>query len=178
VHGRRLGVGLHWKPWRTQTVLFTVERQLPLDHAAGNRADTLLRASASWYGSDRLSDDWHPEGRGWFAQNIYVDAARYLRARQSVFTLDYQWGYFFKLRGSQTLEPYVRLQYDAVDRAYGGGFGRDFRTGIGARWDLWYGQTHYDAFPRRIRVGLEWQHAFTSYLHEKRAIFLTFSGQW
>jgi len=178
VHAPRLGVGFHWKPWRTQTVLFSVEQQLPLDHTAGNDGDTLLRASGSWYGSERFSDDWHPAQRGWFAQNIYLDVARYLRARQSVFTADYQWGYHRKLNGAQTLEPYVRLQFTGLDRPHGAGFGRDARVGVGVRWNLWYGQTRYDAFPRRIRLGLEWQYAFTSYLHETQAIFLTFGGQW
>jgi len=178
VHAPRLGVGVHWKPWRSQTIVFSAEQQLAIGRADGRRSDTLLRASGSWTGSERFSDDWHPEGRGWFAQNIYVDVARYLRARQSVATLDYQWGYHRKLPDAQTLEPFVRLQANGIERGHGQGFGHDLRAGLGVRWNFWYGESRYDAYAHRVRIGLEWQHAFTSYLRESNVVFLTVGGQW
>ncbi|MGN6740488.1 NfrA family protein [Dyella sp.] len=178
VHAPRLGVGVHWKPWRSQTIIFSAEQQLGIGRVEGRRSDTLLRASGSWTGGARFSDDWHPEGRGWFAQNVYVDVARYLRAQQSVATLDYQWGYHRKLPAAQTLEPFVRLQANGIERGHGQGFGHDLRAGLGVRWNLWYGESRYDAYAHRVRVGLEWQHAFTSYLRETNVVFLTVGGQW
>jgi adsorption protein A len=178
VHAPRLGVGVHWKPWRSQTIVFSAEQQLAIGHPEGRRSDTLLRASGSWTGGARFSDDWHPQGRGWFAQNFYVDVARYLRAQQSVATLDYQWGYHRKLPAAQTLEPFVRLQANGIDRGHGQGFGHDLRAGLGVRWNLWYGESRYDAYAHRVRIGLEWQHAFTSYLRETNVVFLTVGGQW
>lgn len=178
VHTPKLGVGLHWKPLREYMVVLSAEEQVPLDNSVGNRSDTMLRASASWSGSPRLSDDWHPVGRGWFAQNLYLDAAHYFRSSQTALTVDYRFGYHRKLVDAQTVGPYARVQFNGLDRAHGAGFGRDVRAGVGVSWDLWYGETRYDAFRHRFSASLEWQHAFTSYLHETNAVFLTLGGQW
>ncbi|WP_049623931.1 NfrA family protein, partial [Frateuria defendens] len=178
IHAPMLGVGLHWKPWLERMVVFTVEQQQPLDNHPDTRSDTMLRASASWYGNPRLSDDWHAMGSGWLAQNLYLDAAHYLHAKQTAFTVDYRLSFHRKLNGAQTIEPYVRLQFNGLDRSHGQGFGRDLRAGLGVRWNVWYGENRYDAYRHRFSVGLEWQHAFTSYLNESRAIYLTIGGQW
>lgn len=39
----------------------------------------MLRASASFFNGGKYSDEWHPNGSGWFAQNLYLDAAQYVR---------------------------------------------------------------------------------------------------
>lgn len=178
VHGSMLGVGLHWKPWRTRTVVFSAEQQVPLAHDDTTRSDVLLRASASWTGGPAFSDDWHPSGDGWLAQNLYLDAARYLHARRTALTADYRLGLHRKLAGAQTLEPYVRLQFNGLERGRGQGFGRDLRAGLGLQWNAWRDEDRYDAFRRRFSVGLEWQHAFTSYLHERNAVYLSLGARW
>jgi adsorption protein A len=178
VHSPTLGVGVHWKPLTTQNIVLTVEQQTPASNSRITRNDTMLRASGSWSFSPRLSDDWHATGSGWFAQNFYIDIAHYLRAKQTVFTTDYTLGWHQKWRAGQTVEPYVHLQYTGIDRSHGAGYARDARVGVGLQWNLWYGETHYDAYPHRISVALEGQHAFTSYLRERNAVFLIVRSQW
>lgn len=178
MHSPMLGVGVHWKPLLTQNVLLSVEQQTPVGSSRDTRNDTMLRASGSWSFSPRFNDDWHASGPGWFTQNFYVDVARYLRARQTVFTADYQLGWQRKLMDGQTVEPYVHVQYTGIDRAHGAGYARDARAGIGLQWNLWYGETRYDAYPHRLIVAVEGQHAFTSYLRENNAVFLIVRTQW
>lgn len=178
VHSPMLGVGVHWKPLLSQNVVLSIEQQTPAGNSRDTHNDTMLRASGSWSFSPRLTDDWHATGSGWFAQNFYVDVAHYLRARQTVFTADYQLGWQRKLVDGQTIEPYVHMQYTGIDRAHGAGYARDARAGIGLQWNLWYGETRYDAYPHRFIVAVEGQHAFTSYLRENNAVFLIVRTQW
>ncbi len=72
------GTGLRWKPLRDQIFFLAVEQQLPLNGQNG-ASDTMLRASASFFNGGKYSDEWHPNGSGWFAQNLYLDAAQYIR---------------------------------------------------------------------------------------------------
>lgn len=177
VHGWMLGVGLHWKPFLTQNIVLSAEQQTPVSGSRFTRNDTMLRAAGSWSFGPHLNDDWHPGGRGWWSQNFYVDVARYLRAKETVFTADYQLGWHRKLGDGQSLQPYVRLQYTGIDRNRGS-FQRDGRVGLGVQWNVWYGETHYDAYPHRFSVAIEGQHAFTSYLREKNAVFLIARTAW
>ena len=178
VHSPMLGVGLHWKPLISQNIVLSVEQQTPMGNSRDTRNDTMLRASGSWSFSPSLSDDWHATGSGWFSQNFYVDIARYLRAKETVFTANYQLGLHHKLFAGQTVEPYIHLQYTGIDRGNNGSFARDGRIGIGLQWNLWYGETRYDAYPHRFSVAVEGQHAFTSYLHEDNTVFLIVRTQW
>lgn len=178
VHETMLGAGVHWKPWIAQDIVLSVEQQTPAEHSRFTRNDTLLRASGSWSFGPQLDDDWHASGQGWLAQNFYVDFAHYLRAEQSVLTLDYRLGLHRKVAAGQTVEPYVHVQYTGIDRADGQGFAHDGRAGVGVQWNLWYGQTRYDAYAGRFSLALEAQHAFTSYLRERNAVFLIVRSQW
>ena len=107
-----LGVGLRWKPWRSQVIYLAAENQNGL--ADRSRRDVLLRASASFFGGGRASDDWHPSGNGWFSRNLYLDGARYLETRSSALTADYRTSYHRKMSASQTLEPYGHLQFNGM----------------------------------------------------------------
>ena len=178
VHGAMLGVGLHWKPLVSQNIVLSVEQQTPADHSRDTRNDTMLRASGSWSFGSRLNDDWHASGWGWLSQNFYLDFAHYLRAKESVFTADYRLGLHNKLRNGQTIEPYVHLQYTGIERTDGLAYLHDSRAGLGVQWNLWYGATRYDAYPHRFSVAVEGQHAFTSYLRERNAVFLILRAQW
>lgn len=178
LHAAMLGVGLHWKPLISQNIVLSVEQQTPADNNRDTRNDTLLRASGSWSFGPKLSDDWHASGWGWPTQNFYVDIAHYLRAKQSVITLDYRFGLHDKIANGQTIEPYVHLQYTGIDRTQGLSYLRDGRAGLGVQWNVWYGETRYDAYPHRFSVAIEGQHAFTTYLRERNAVFLIVRTQW
>lgn len=178
VNAPMLGVGLHWKPLRSQNIVLTVEQQTPLSNNQDTHNDTMLRASGSWAFGTRFSDDWHAAGQAWITQNFYVDLAYYLRAEEAVATLDYTLGWEHKLVEGQAIEPYVHLQYTGIDRSHGLGYEKDGRMGLGLQWNLWYGETHYDAYPHRFSLALEGQHAFTSYLRENNVVFLIARTQW
>ncbi|GLQ93698.1 NfrA family protein [Dyella acidisoli] len=178
VHAVMLGVGLHWKPLISQNIVLSVEQQTPASNNRDTHNDTMLRASGSWSFGPKLTDDWHASGWGWFTQNFYVDLAHYLRSKQSVLTLDYRFGLQDKLVQGQTIEPYVHLQYTGIDRSQGLSYTRDARVGLGVQWNLWFGETRYDAYPHRFSVAIEDQHAFTSYLRERNAVFLILRTQW
>jgi len=166
--------GLRWKPFTDQTINLAIEEQTPLDHTAGNQTTAMLRASASFFNNGIYSDDWHPSGPGWMAQNLYLDAAHYMSTGITSLTSDYRISYHDKIEIGQTIEPYTHLQLNTLnDQA-----NHDLRVGAGLRWNYWSGNTQYNAYPSKVSIGLEFQHAFTSYLNEKDVVFLTFGGRW
>lgn len=166
------GAGLRWKPWRRLVLYVSAEGQTRLD---GSSRELLLRVSASLFNGGRFSDDWHPAGRGWYAQNLFVDTARYTRQALTAGTVDSRHSYHVKLGPSATLEPYVRLQANGLwsDRLR-----RDVRLGGGARLNVWAGGTRYDAPPHRISLGVELQEAVSTYLQDRRALFLSLGARW
>jgi adsorption protein A len=168
-----LGVGLRWKPWRSQVVYLAAENQTGLeDHS---RRDVLLRASASFFNGGRYGDDWHPSHQGWMSRNLYLDAAHYLKTDYSALTADYRMSYHRRIATGQTVEPYGHLQFTgARDRA----INRDLRGGLGVRWNLWYGATTYDADPHKLSLGVEFQQAFETYLPDRNGVFVTLGKRW
>ncbi len=168
-----LGVGLRWKPWRNQIIYFAGENQTSLDDA--DRHEFLLRTSASFFNGGRFGDDWHPAGRGWFSQNLYLDAAHYIDADQSAATADYRTSYHLKLANSLSLEPYGHFQANGLRND---DISRDIRVGIGSRWNIWYGANRYDAPPHKLSIGVEFQQAIETYLPERNGLFLNINSRW
>lgn len=170
-----LGLGLRWKPLRDDVLLLAVEQQQPL--GTEGRSDTLLRASASFLNGGRFSDDWHPAGRGWLAQNLYLDGARYLRQRVSATVADYRLSYHHKLAEGQTLEPYAHLQHNGrwPDE---GSAEKTLLVGVGLRWNVWSGQRRYDAYPHKLSLGVELQRTLESRQDTGDGVFLTLGGRW
>ena len=141
-------------------------------------SDTMLRASASFFNGGKYSDEWHPNGSGWFAQNLYLDAAQYVRQDIQAWTADYRVSWHQKVANGQTIEPYAHLQ----DNGY-----RDKGTqgaqlgGVGVRWNIWTGETHYDAWPHKVSLGVEYQHTFKAINQrngERNNAFLTIGVHW
>lgn len=168
-----LGLGLRWKPWSRQVIYLAAENQNGLDDTS--HRDVLLRASASFLNGGRAGDDWHPSRSGWFSRNLYLDGAHYLESQHSAFTVDYRSSYHRKMAASQTLEPYVHLQFNGARDIR---LERDVRGGVGVRWNVWQGASRYDAPPHKISVGVEFQQAFQTYLTERNGVFLTFGTRW
>lgn len=172
-----LGTGLRWKPLHDQTFFLAVEEQFPLDKHHG-KTDTMLRASASFFNNGKYSDEWHPNGRGWFAQNLYLDAAQYVRQDIQAWTADYRASWHQKVASNQTIEPYAHLQINGY---------RDGHTegtqlgGVGVRWNIWTGQSQYDAWPHKVSLGLEYQRTFKTINQEageRNNAFLTVGVHW
>lgn len=172
-----LGIGVRWKPLRDQVIYLAAEQQIPLDKAHGE-SDLMLRASASFFNGGKYSDDWHPTGNGWMAQNLYLDAAHYVKADYQLYTADYRMSWHQKINQHQTIEPYWHAQYNANT---GDPYQDNTLGGVGVRLNTWFGQTHYDAFPHKASVGLEYQRVFSGHnrdTNSKNNLFLTLGVRW
>jgi len=174
IYAPMIAAGLRWKPFSNQAINLAVEEQTPLDKSSYSTTTAMFRASASFFNSGKYSDDWHPNGAGWNAQNLYIDAAHYMTTGLNSLTADYRISRHHKIAQGQTIEPYTHLQWNELNNQVN----KDLRIGLGVRWNLWGGQSHYDAYPHKASLGLEFQHAFTTYLNERQAVFLTFGGKW
>jgi adsorption protein A len=175
VQNRTAGVGLRWKPFRQQVFYVAAEQQTRLDGPA--RPDTLARASASLFNGGRHSDDWHAAGGGWFAQNLYLDVAHYFKAKYGAATADYRASYHRKLASGHSVEPYAHVQMTGVRNA-GISTDRDVRGGIGARWNVWYGGTRYNADPHKLSIGIEYQDTLETNQPDRNGLFLSVGMRW
>lgn len=93
-------------------------------------------------------------------------------------TADYRVSWHQKVANGQTIEPYAHVQ----DNGY-----RDKGTqgaqlgGVGVRWNIWTGETHYDARPHKVSLGVEYQHTFKAINQrngERNNAFLTIGVHW
>lgn len=177
VNDPMLGAGIRWKPFFSHTFYLAAEQQVPLSAQSG-KADVMLRASASLLNGGKFSDDWHPTGKGWFAQNLYLDAAYYVRQEQQSYTADYRASWHQKIAEGQTIEPYAHIQYNSFHDELTHSTGL---TGVGVRWNIWSGQTRDKAWPNKVSVGLEYQHTFSShnpFNDDNNSVFMTLGGRW
>lgn len=174
IYAPMIAGGLRWKPLSDYVVNLAVEEQTPLDRGQYTQTSMMLRASASFLNSGKYSDDWHPNGPGWMAQNLYLDAAHYLSNSVTSLVSDYRVSYHRKIEEGQTIEPYTHFQWSSLNQSNG----IDERVGIGARWNIWQGQSKYNAYPNKILIGLEYQYAFKTYLSDKSAFLLSLGGRW
>ena len=174
IYAPMIAGGLRWKPLSDYVINLAVEEQTPLDRGQYTQTSMMLRASASFLNSGKYSDDWHPNGPGWIAQNLYLDAAHYLSTSVTSLVSDYRVSYHHKIEEGQTIEPYVHVQWSSLNQTNG----VDERVGVGARWNIWQGQSKYNAYPSKILVGLEYQYAFKTYLNDKSAVLLSLGGRW
>lgn len=174
IYAPMIAAGFRWKPFTNQAINLAVEEQTPLDKTSYSQTSAMLRASASFFNTGKYSDEWHPNGAGWNAQNLYLDAAHYMTSGLSSLTADYRISRHHKIAQGQTIEPYTHLQLNELNNQVN----KDLRIGLGVRWNWWSGQSRYDAYPHKSSLGIEFQHAFTTYLNERQAVFLTFGGKW
>lgn len=174
IYAPMIAGGMRWKPFSNQAINLAVEEQTPLDKTSYSQTTTMLRASASFFNTGKYSDDWHPNGNSWNAQNLYLDAAHYMTSGLGSLTADYRISRHQKIANGQTIEPYTHLQWNELNNQVN----KDLRIGLGVRWNWWGGQSQYDAYPHKTSLGIEFQHAFTTYLNERQAVFLTFGGRW
>jgi Tfp pilus assembly protein PilF len=162
-----IGAGVRWKPLGNRVFFVMAEGQ----HAPSvGTHDVLLRGSLSLFGGGGWSDDWHPSGSGWFSRNLYLDTAYYAISKRVAVTGDYRMSYHRRLGGRQTVEPYARVQVNGFRDSV---FNRDIRVGVGARWNLWHGESRYDAFRHKWAAGIEFQHALDTYLPGRSGVFLS-----
>ncbi|VEJ56545.1 NfrA family protein [Pragia fontium] len=171
------GTGIRWKPLSSQVFFLALEQQIPLDRHHGE-SDVMIRASSSFLNSGKFSDAWHPNGNGWLAQNLYLDAAHYIRQDNQAYTADYRISWHQKIAANQTIEPYSHVQYNGFN---GDSFQGAQLAGIGVRWNIWTGESHYDAWQHRMSIGLEYQNTFkgiNQHIGERNSAFITLGVHW
>ena len=108
------------------------------------------------------------------SQNLYLDAARYLKADFSAFTADYRTSYHKRIAEANTLEPYVHVQFNVSGSEC---FERDVRGGAGVRWNVWHGGSDHAASPHKLSLGVEFQQTFNTYLPDRNGLFLTLGSR-
>lgn len=145
-----LGVGIRWKPLREQIIFLAAEAQAPT-------ANLMLRASASFFNDGKYSDEWHPNGDGWFAQNLYLDAAYYVSDYVRSWAIDYRVSWHQKLDNRSTIEPYLHIQRNGY--RHDDNIRKTTFIGVGARWNIWFNESRYNAWEHTASVGIEYQRA-------------------
>ncbi len=115
----------------------------------------MLRASASFFNGGKYSDQWHPNGSGWFAKTS-TSMRRNIRQDIQAWTADYRVSWHQKVANGQTIEPYAHVQ----DNGYRDKGAQGAQLAESESAGIWTGETHYDAWPRKVSLGVEYQHTF------------------
>lgn len=146
-------LGARYKPWSGYSVVFAAERLLAGGDLA--RTDWLLRAA----GSLGEGGDLDPMAQDWRYWSVYLEAARYLDARQSVVSFESRYGHSWALSGGDiVLTPHLVLSGDqdsleADELSAGAGPGVSVRT--------WFGGDRYTAPPSWFDLTLQYRDALT-----------------
>lgn len=137
------------------------------DHYAQTSTDYLLRATASFLDQDEYRNDWRVDEQAWNERSLYLDAAWWTKAGDHQWLSRFQQGHVWKLHAesAQTLMLYGFGEFSAQDPD--NDWRQDLRSGIGLRWQLWYGDSRYDAFPAHVTVRTEYQLGLGGNLYER-----------
>ncbi|MBA4242294.1 MAG: phage receptor [Pseudomonas sp.] len=139
------------------------------DHVRKGRVSTdlLLRATASFLDQGDWRNDWRVDEDRWNERFLYLDAAWWTRAGDHAWLSRFQQGHVWKLHteSAQTLMPYGFIEFSAQDP--NNDWRQDLRTGVGLRWQLWYGDSRYNAYPARVTVRGEYQWGLAGNLYER-----------
>lgn len=166
-----LGLGLRWKPLSAWNVYFSAEAQKPL---SSGQSDLMLRSTASFLDDNEYRGDWHAGGTGWVQRELYLDAAKWLRADRYDVLARYTHGYNMKLAIASASALYSYVFGQAERRTDG----KDSRVGVGIAVRRWSGDDVYNAYRQHIALRLEWQQEIKSDLASKGGWFLKFESGW
>ncbi|KAF1055006.1 MAG: Bacteriophage adsorption protein A [Stenotrophomonas maltophilia] len=129
--------------------------------------DFLLRATASFLDQGEYRDDWRVDESDWNERFLYLDAAWWTHAGDHQWVSRYQQGHTWKLpvQSPQTLMPYAFGEFSAQDPS--NDWREDWRTGVGLRWQYWYGEDRYNAYRAHVTVRTEYQFGVGGNLYER-----------
>ncbi len=132
-----------------------------------NTVDLLLRATFSTLDQGDYRNDWRVNEDVWNERSLYLDAAWWTRVDDYSWLSRLQQGRAYKLpfSGAQTLMPYGFAEFASQDSD--SDWRQDLRSGIGMRWQLWYGDSKYNAYPSRVSVRTEYQWGLAGNLYQK-----------
>jgi hypothetical protein len=146
-------LGARYKPWSEYSAVFAAERLL----AAGDlaRTDWLLRAAYSL----GEGGDLRPAADSWRYWSVYVEAARYLEAQQSVQTFETRYGHSWSWGGEGVVvTPHVVLSGDH-DTLEADAFAAGVGPGVSLR--SWFGGDRHRAPPSWFDLTLQYREALT-----------------
>ncbi len=137
------------------------------EHYAQTSTDYLLRATASFLDQGEYRNDWRVDEQQWNERSLYLDAAWWTKAGDHQWLSRFQQGHVWKLYGesAQTLMVYGFGEFSTQDPD--NDWRQDLRSGIGLRWQLWYGDSRYNAFPAHVTVRTEYQLGLGGNLYER-----------
>ncbi|WP_313118567.1 NfrA family protein [Ectopseudomonas guguanensis] len=137
------------------------------EHYAQTSTDYLLRATASFLDQGEYRNDWRVDEQQWNERSLYLDAAWWTKAGDHQWLSRFQQGHVWKLHGesAQTLMVYGFGEFSTQDPD--NDWRQDLRSGIGLRWQLWYGDSRYNAFPAHVTVRTEYQLGLGGNLYER-----------
>ncbi len=129
--------------------------------------DLLLRATLSTLDQGEYRNDWRVSEEAWNERSLYLDAAWWTRADDFSWLSRFQQGRTYKLPtdGAQTLMPYGFSEFSSQNPDHD--WRQDLRSGVGMRWQLWYGDSKYDAYPSRVSVRTEYQWGLAGNLYQQ-----------
>lgn len=137
------------------------------DRYAQTSTDYLLRATASFLDQGAYRNDWRIDEQAWSERSLYLDAAWWTKAGDHQWLSRFQQGHVWKLHteSAQTLMLYGFGEFSTQDPD--NDWRQDLRSGIGLRWQLWYGDSRYNAFPAHVTVRTEYQLGLGGNLYER-----------
>ncbi|MDF3935742.1 NfrA family protein [Pseudomonas citronellolis] len=129
--------------------------------------DFLLRATASFLDQGEYRNDWRVDEDDWDERFLYLDAAWWTHAGDHQWVSRYQQGHAWKLptQSPQTLMPYGFGEFSAQDPD--NDWRQDLRSGVGLRWQYWYGEDRYNAYRAHVTVRTEFQWGLAGNLYEQ-----------
>lgn len=129
--------------------------------------DFLLRATASFLDQGKYRNDWRVDESDWDERFLYLDYAWWTHAGDHQWVSRYQQGHAWKLPTStpQTIMPYGFGEFSTQDPS--NDWRQDLRSGVGLRWQYWYGDDRYNAYRAHVTVRTEYQVGLAGNLYEK-----------
>ena len=168
-----LGIGVKYKPFQSQGIYLIAEPQYYFEK---ENSEIMLRASASFFASDRYSPQWHVQGNGWTEQELYIDVAYWLESEEHSALAKYTLGHNFKIESNLqyglTVKPFVLAQI--AERT----LGFDSRLGAGVAVQLWSGGNKTMAYKRKSTLELQVDKAVNTYLDDDVGVSLTMRLAW
>jgi adsorption protein A len=139
------------------------------DHKRDGQTSTdfLLRATASFLDQGEYRNDWRVDESDWDERFLYTDLAWWTHAGDHQWVSRYQQGHTWKLPvdSPQTIMPYGFAEFSAQDPS--NDWRQDLRSGVGLRWQYWYGEDRYNAYRAHVTVRTEYQLGMAGNLYEK-----------
>ncbi|MFO6425417.1 NfrA family protein [Motilimonas sp. KMU-193] len=167
------GIGLKYQPIKTQSWYLYLEPQYNFEQ---QKADLLLRTTASMLNQGKTSGDLHVEGNGWTEQELYFDASYSVERDEYNLLSKYKIGQHIKLKQSvsnaATIMPYTAVVASTST------YGEDLRVLAGVSINLWRDGSERYAYRQKHSFAIEFHHSVDTYLTDDNGITFKVNLAW